>query len=159
MLKAFLRLCAGVALCALLVYAPELYMAAQSPYVVSVSERVLLRISLCSSHPAAAEAFYKMLSIYMKEHPSHHIRVTRADADTLFSSSDYPPDLYVFPEHLPYDSSKFLSMAESAASCQPIVCASEETLLCGVTASTPYRQQALALLSDLAEKPAHISSP
>ena len=159
MLKAFLRLCTGAALCALLIYAPELYTAARAPYTVSVRERVLLRIALCSNHPSAADAFYKVLSLYMKEHPSHHLRVTRSDAGDLFASSDYPPDLYVFPENLPYHESLLLSVPETGVVCRAVVSSDDETLLCGIASSTAHPQQALSLLSYMAEKTGSYSVP
>ncbi len=151
MLKPVLRMCAGAVLCAILVFAPELYRTAGMPYPISVPERTLLRIALCSSQPAA-DTFYRALTVYMKEHPAVHFRVTRNDAETLFASTQYPFDLYVFPDTLAHDSSLFFSMPDSGVSCAPVVFSESETLLCAVSSDTRHPTQAHDLFSSLASK-------
>ena len=149
MLKSFLRTCAGIALCALIVFAPELYQAANAPYTLSLPERVLLRVSLCSMHPPAADAFYHALTIYIKEHPAVHLRVTRTDIQELFAASEYPPDLYLFPQALSYDPARFYSLPDSGVLCLPAVSCEEETLLCAVSSDSAHPQQAHALFAYL----------
>ncbi|MBR5288153.1 MAG: hypothetical protein IKU34_06120 [Clostridia bacterium] len=149
MLKSALRLCAGAALCALLVFAPELFQAVRALYTITVPERVLLRLSLCAQSTQAADAFYRALNIYMKEHPSIHLRITRSSADSLFASSAAAPDLYVFPQSVAHDDSRFLPGANANASCAPLPIPNEDALLCGVSIATTHPQQALSLFSYL----------
>jgi len=154
LLKFFLRLCAGISLCALLVYAPELYQAARAPYAISVPQRVLLRIALCSDHPQAADVFYSTMNIYMKKHPSVHIRVTRSNADSLFAASAFPPDLYVFPETLSPDSALFLLPSGLKEPFAVAAACDGEMLLCGVSAASAYPQQAMDLLAHFSREAA-----
>lgn len=85
-----------LALCALLVYAPEIFTAVSAPYALQQEARVLLRIALCTSDDAAASAFYRAAAAYQKTHGSLHLRVTRASPDQLPSLPEPLPDVYVF---------------------------------------------------------------
>ena len=130
MLKIMLRLCALLFLCLLLVYLPEIYMSVSPSYHISVPERFLLRISLCAPDADSSDAFFRMLSSFMKENPSIHIRVIRTDEETQFSLPDPQPDLFVFPASpappsnrlLANDDEGSLTALFSASGCSPLLC-------------------------------------
>ena len=150
MLKAFLRSCAFLVLALLLVCAPELYAAVSAPYSISVPERLLLRISLCTQDMGSADAFLRELSVYMKEHPSVHIRVNRVAESELFSLSAPQPDLLIFSPSIQYVPSRFIAFEPSQSPVilfSPIGCT---PLLCGVLDNGTNSEPALELLSHLA---------
>ena len=107
MIKTGLRILCCALLCALLVYAPEIYSAVSTQYPVAQPQRILLRVSLCTQDAAAEKAILSSLQLYMKEFPTIHLRITRPSTDDLFSQPDPQPDLFIFPASLPTPSSTF----------------------------------------------------
>lgn len=145
MRKAGLRLCAFFILCALLVYLPEIYSAVSPPYHIETQQRILLRISLCAADPLSANAFFRALSSYMKEHPSVHIRVTRTNADQLFSLSDSQCDLLLFPDSILFDHAFFLLPSDDTSPLTYFSPSGCTPLLCGVSRHTRQPDQAFLL--------------
>lgn len=96
MLKRLFQAAALIALCVLLVYAPEIFKAASGPYRLTTPDRILLRVVLCTQDADAASSFYKALTGFRKAHPSYHLRVTRTDVDQMLTLSEPLPDVYLF---------------------------------------------------------------
>ncbi|MGN0996309.1 MAG: hypothetical protein ACI4PG_05340 [Candidatus Ventricola sp.] len=88
------RAAALLALCALLVYAPEILTVVSAPYSTRTPERVLLRVVLCTQDAEASASFYKALSAYQKDAPAVHLRVQRVDAQQLAALSEPLPDVF-----------------------------------------------------------------
>lgn len=161
MLKRFGQIAALALLSALLVYAPELFTAVSAPYRVSVPQRALLRVVLCASDADAVSSLYDALDAFRREHPSVHLRVTRADEAQLLALTDPLPDVYIYPESASLPAERlFLPLtAQSARSSQtlapggyrrPVAAKSGgETLVCSVGAKTRNASAALALASAL----------
>lgn len=152
MAKACLRFSAFLLLILLLVYAPELYTAISPPYSISVPQRILLRISLHTQDAGAYNTFSRALTIYMKEHPSVHIRVNRVNESDLFSFSDPSPDLLVFPADTSYDSSLFILPESFDSPLVPLSPPGCRPLLCGALITAENPQPVLDLLSHLASQ-------
>ncbi len=120
MIKTGLRILCCALLCALLVYAPEIYTAVSTQYTVKQPRRILLRVSLCTQDAAAEKAILNALQLYMKEFPSIHLRITRPSADELFSQPDPQSDLFIFPATLPTPSSSFRYEAANEHLCYAV---------------------------------------
>lgn len=153
MLKHALRICAAFTLCALLVYAPEIYTAISDPYEPASAARVLLRIALCTQDAESADAFYDALTIYMKQSPTVHLRVTREGAQQLFSLPSPQPDVFVFSDTLTCDAAqRFAPVSDGEQSPRHVIPFSTdqgETLLCGVHRDSRNKDAAFALLTCL----------
>lgn len=98
MLKPLGQAAALILLCALLVYAPEIYTAVSGPFSLSTPERVLLRVVLCTQDDETVASFYSDLTQYQKLHPAVHLRVVRTDAAQLSGLQAPLPDVYLFEE-------------------------------------------------------------
>ena len=120
MIKNGLRILCCALLCALLVYAPEIYTAVSTQYPVAQPQRILLRVSLCTQDATAEKAILSALQLYMKEVPTIHLRITRPSTDDLFSQPDPQPDLFIFPAGLPTPSSTFQHEAADERLCYAI---------------------------------------
>lgn len=96
MIKVFLRFFLLLILCCMLVYAPEILSSVSAPYALSVSERTLLRIALqCDS--ATSGSLYKVISMYQKQHPHVHLRITHISEDSLTDAAPPYPDMMICP--------------------------------------------------------------
>ena len=98
MMKCFLRTLSLALLSLLLIYAPELLTAVSAPYQQPAQPRLLLRIALCTEDEQSVSSLYTALRAYQKAHPAIHLRVTRADAQTLLAPDDPAPALLLFAE-------------------------------------------------------------
>ena len=85
MLKPFCQATALILLCALLVYAPEIYTAVSGPFALSTPERVLLRVVLCTQDDETLSSFYSALTEYQRSHPAVHLRIVRTDSAHLYT--------------------------------------------------------------------------
>ena len=83
MLKPFCQATALILLCALLVYAPEIYTAVSGPFALSTPERVLLRVVLCTQDDETLSSFYSALTEYQRSHPAVHLRIVRTDRSRI----------------------------------------------------------------------------
>ena len=111
MFKRMCQLAAVAILCALLVYAPEIFTAVSAPYRVSTPSRVLLRVVLCCEDSDTSASFYHALEDFRKAHPALHLRVVRADASQLDALSEPLPDVYLLPAQALSDAqSRFLPL-------------------------------------------------
>lgn len=156
MFRRFFHAAALVILCALLVYAPELYTAVSGPAIDAQPERVLLRVALCTQDADSVSSFYSALAGYRKAQPAVHLRVTRADVSQLASLPDPRPDVYLFPEgsSLPA-ASLFMPLAQEGGANGAIGYtrafrpSSGETLLCAVSSRARAPSAALSLIDTL----------
>lgn len=152
MLKPILRSLAFLMLCILLVYAPEILSSVSAPYAPTVKERILLRVTLSTEDANSAKSFYDALSIYMKQYPTVHLRVTRTAADLLFSQPDPQSDVFVFSSSVSIPANaRFLPLTdEGGETCtDELLCADGETLLCAIHADTRFREAAAVLVAHL----------
>lgn len=94
MARSLARAAALLALCALLVFTPEILAVVSTPYSTRTPERILLRVALCTQDTEASASFYKALSAYQKDAPAVHLRVQRVDAQQLAALSEPLPDIY-----------------------------------------------------------------
>ena len=94
MTRSLLRAAALLALCALLVFAPEILTVVSTPYSTHPPKRILLRVVLCTQDAETSASFYKALSAYQKDTPAVHLRVQRVDAQQLAALSEPLPDVY-----------------------------------------------------------------
>lgn len=146
MFRNFLRLCSAAFLCLLLVYAPELFQTVRSSYHISTKERVLLRISLCTQDREAANIFDEVLPIYIKTHPSVHIRILRGE-ETLHRSSDAP-----FPDLLLLSPAQLNASLQAIASVFPLPLSDGSTLIVVIPHSAAQPEHARSLLLLIAEQ-------
>lgn len=98
MLKPFCQAAALILLCALLVYAPEIYTAVSGPFALSTPERVLLRVVLCTQDDETLSSFYTALTGYQRSHPAVHLRIVRTDSAHLYTLDAPLPDVYLLTE-------------------------------------------------------------
>ena len=98
MLKPFCQATALILLCALLVYAPEIYTAVSGPFALSTPERVLLRVVLCTQDDETLSSFYSALTEYQRSHPAVHLRIVRTDSAHLYPLDAPLPDVYLLTE-------------------------------------------------------------
>ena len=94
MIKAIGRFFLLLILCVMLVYAPEIFSAVSKPYLITVPERVLLRIAL-STGGESSELIHKAINIWQKDHPSIHFRVTQLSTQQLSQLHSPYPDVIV----------------------------------------------------------------
>lgn len=138
MLKTVPQLLCALVLCALLVYAPEIYTAVSAPYTMEQPRRVLLRVALCPADDASEEALLNALNIYMKEFPSVHLRIALHDEAALFAQSDPQADVFVFPAALSLPDDRFF-----------LLDASDGPMRCAVSASSANQEAAISLAEHL----------
>jgi len=136
----------------LLVYAPELYRSASSPYLSRSSGRTLLRITLCAEDTDSERALLGALSSYIKSSPSLHLRIVRTDRAHLFSQPDPQADVFIFPADLPADTVHFLRGQDANPDTDPLFLfqgAQGDPFSCGIHPSSKSADAAFALLSAL----------
>ncbi len=176
MLKRFFQAAALFLLGALLVYAPEIFVAVSGPYALTTPERVLLRIVLCTQDADTLSSFYKALPGYQKTHPAVHLRVIRADEQQLTQMSEPLPDVYLFSQdvslplqslflpleeafHVPVETDSDSQAASPHGRQEGMLYAllynppSGTPLLCAVSSQAKEKETALGFLSYLHEIP------
>lgn len=138
MLKTALQIICALLLCALLVYAPEIYTAVSAPYKAEQPRRVLLRVAMCPADEASEKALLDTLHLYMKEFPAVHLRIALLDEAALFSQPDPQADVFVFPAVLSPPDNRFL-----------LLDAADGPMRCAISASTANKETAISLAGRL----------
>ena len=151
--RSLVRAAALLALCALLVFAPEILAVVSAPYSASPPRRVLLRIVLCTQDADTSASFYKALSDYQKDVPAVHLRVQRVDAQQLAALSDPLPDVFCCPADQAASLPPSVPLAGADADSAPTQSIyrpeAGEPLCCAVYVGTREAEAALSLIDHL----------